>query len=250
MVREEAERKADQQRVFESRLRQKTVEKTPPTPPTADDLRQRHGDQSMHEFPKGESPIGRFAALLQQAMGINNLPLVSYSAMYHNLPVNWHADDWGVGQCFAIVKIGPTAHDVSFAMQHAKNANSKEKLVFRAQGSSIYFLPPDQPNLRYAAHMVDCTEGRAVLRLGFGVLKKSTWNENVAHFNGCHCINVKTSPRNGLPDLAGEEDEEVVEVVNNHYYYCDYNTINKYYFFCRSAFLRPLLLSYLAFGRP
>jgi hypothetical protein len=155
LVREESERKFHWQRVFESwRTRgvQTTLEKTPPT---VEQLRVQE-DESMHEFPKAESPIGKFAALVQQAFGITELLFVSYSAMYHNSRVDWHADDWRVGQCFAIVKFGPTAHDVKFAMQHAKDANSKKRLVFGAQGSSIYFLPPDQPNLRYAAHMVDC----------------------------------------------------------------------------------------------
>ena len=135
MVLEEADGKADQQRVFESRLCQKIALKSPPT---VTELRQRRqGDESMHEFPQGENPVCKFAALLQQAMRIQDLSLVSYSAMYHNLSVDWHADDWGVGQCFAIVKFGPTAHDVLFAMQHAKKANSKDILVFRAQGDSI-----------------------------------------------------------------------------------------------------------------
>ena len=217
-VREESESQALVQRVFQSSVptaKEKKKNKKPASPPpTFEELRERPPRKKwMHDFPTAESPIGAFAKLLQEAMGIEDLPFISYSAMYHDRDLPWHADDNDVGQCFFIVKLGPTAHDVSFAMQHAKDAKSHNTLTFKAQGFSIYFLPPDH-NLRYAAHKVDCKEHRAVLRLGFGVLSKKDWEKKVAHFVGCHCNGEYR--KTGFPDLmiveeVSEDDEEETE---------------------------------------
>ena len=76
-VSEESEALADQQRVFQSffgtKEKKNKKKKLRPTAPTVKEVRDRSlHNRSMHEFPTADSPIGKFAKLLQEAMGIQN----------------------------------------------------------------------------------------------------------------------------------------------------------------------------------
>ena len=115
------------------------------------------------------------------------LDFTSYTAMYHNTSVPFHADSPAIGEKFIIIKLSEDSIPVEFDPNHIEEnlrGDLCDLFTFVPKPWSLYVV---EDHLRFAAHKVESNECRAVLRLGYGNLDGKQWFANTVCDDICKC---------------------------------------------------------------
>ena len=113
------------------------------------------------------------------------LDFTSYTAMYHNTNLPFHADSPHIGEKFIIIKLSEDSIPVEFDPNHIEDTNRRgDRFTFVPKPWSLYVV---EDHLRFAAHKVESKEYRAVLRLGYGKLSTEEWYSKTNCDDYCSC---------------------------------------------------------------
>ena len=136
------------------------------------------------QVPLMHLPITKLANELAKLLKWN-LEFTSYTAMYHNDRLDFHADSPHIGEKFIIIKLSEDYIPVEFDPNHIKDEDLRgDKFVFVPKPWSLYVV---EDHLRFAAHKVESKKYRAVLRLGYGNMSVSEWHNKTNCDGDCTC---------------------------------------------------------------
>jgi hypothetical protein len=147
-------------------------------------LNGKKGNQLIH-VPLRHLAITKLATELSRLLNWN-LDFSSYTAMYHNSMLPFHADSPAIGEKFIIIKLSEDSIPVNFDVNHIKETKYHgAQFIFVPKPWSLYIV---EDHLRFAAHKVESDKSRSVLRLGYGKLSKKDWFDKTHCNTDCTCF--------------------------------------------------------------